>query len=441
MARMPASSVDAIVTDPPYGLEFMGAAWDTFAGDKSGRALYAFSLAWATEALRVLKPGGHLLAFGGTRTYHRMVCGIEDAGFEVRDCISWIYGTGFPKNLDVAKAIDRALGAAPAVVGKRMLAHDIRGAGYHTGGGRGRVEASVTVAATAAATRWNGWGTALKPAQEPIVMARKPPSEKTLAHNVLCHGTGAINIDQCRVPSGADHAAKCASVAGLTRKKDGVCYGSMAGARTDSYHPGGRWPSNLLLAHSEGCRADAGRSSQCVSGCPVAELDRQSGQSQSRRGKPRAAAASGLAFQTTHTGAEYEDPGGASRFFYVAKASTWERNFGLGGRPDGVPDPRPGKEPVAPNNHPTVKPIDLMRYLCRLVTPPGGVVLDPFMGSGSTGIAAVLEARSFLGVEAERPFFNIAKARILHAARHQALYKDACRGKATKGRGGEEEAA
>jgi site-specific DNA-methyltransferase (adenine-specific) len=411
MARMPADSVDAVVTDPPYGLHFMGAAWDTFGTGGDGHGLYEFSRSWAKEALRVLRPGGHLLAFGGTRTYHRMVSGIEDAGFEVRDCISWIYGTGFPKSLDVAKAIDRQLGAARPVVGTRTLANDIRGAAYGRTERNERLEADVTLPGSPAAARWAGWGTALKPAHEPIVMARRPLAQRTVAQNLLRHGTGAVNVDGCRLPSGSDHAAKCASVAGLERTADGACYGSLAGVRPDSHHPAGRWPANLVLGHAPRCRPAPDGAWRCSRGCPVAELDRQSGHGQSRRGKPRAGP-SGIAFNTTHTGAEYDDAGGASRFFYVAKASSWERNFGMGGQPG---NPRPD---AMSNEHPTVKPVELMRYLCRLVTPPGGVVLDPFMGSGSTGIAAVLESARFVGIERERRYFAIAKARILHVARH-----------------------
>jgi DNA modification methylase len=334
---LPDECIDAIVTDPPYELGFMGKRWDA-----SG---IAYNVDVWRECLRVLKPGGHLLAFGGTRTYHRMACAIEDAGFEVRDSIHWIYGSGFPKSLDVSKAIDKAAGAEREV-GQRKLTGTARikgGQGGATSGDPSRLYATneirdtlpITAPATDAARQWQGWGTALKPAHEPIVVARKP-LDGTVSENVLAHGTGAINVDACRVGTsgggwnGLGDTPRNAY--GLGWKPDGI-----------QRSVNGRWPANIVLDE------DAGR-----------ELDEQSG--------------------------------GASRFFYCAKASKSERGEG--------------------NTHPTVKPVSLMRWLVRLVTPPNGIVLDPFTGSGTTGVASVLESFQFIGCEQSEEYANIANSRI-----------------------------
>jgi site-specific DNA-methyltransferase (adenine-specific) len=282
LRELPDCSVDACVTDPPYGLSFMGKAWDY---DVPGAEVWR-------EVLRVLKPGGHLLAFAGTRTQHRMAVQIEDAGFEIRDMIAWVYGSGFPKS--------------------RNLDGD-----------------------------WQGWGTALKPALEPITVARKQ-FKGTVAANVLEHGTGAINVDGCRVDGGdAEALAKnwdrhqSSSMAGT------VQYVAQKAVDLRGYAPAGRWPANLIHDGSDE---------------PCALLS------------------------------------DAARFFYCAKASKADRGEG--------------------NGHPTVKPTELMRYLCRLVTPPGGVVLDPFMGSGSTGKAAMLEGFRFIGIEREAEYLEIARHRV-----------------------------
>lgn len=399
MREMSDASMDAVVTDPPYELGFMGKLWDA-----SG---IAYSVELWREVLRVLKPGGHLLAFGGTRTYHRMAVAIEDAGFEIRDSLHWIYGTGFPKSLDVSKALDKAAGAKREVVGPNKWA-DINGAAnLNTYGAASRPP--QTVAATDAARQWDGWGTALKPAHEPVVVARKP-LVGTVAANVLAHGTGALNIDGCRVAieAGDNIFAKNPHTVG-TIGNDGI-YG--AGKPTEYKVPSGRWPPNILLSHTPECvfvgtkrvktatnngsisrpgvnvydnyagdrpafdYADADgmeevEAWECAEGCAVAEMDRQGDN--------------------------------ASRFFpvfrYQAKASRSERGVG--------------------NVHPTVKPVELMRWLVRLVTPPGGVVLDPFMGSGTTGVACVKENVSFVGIEREPQYLEICKARV-EAARGMA---------------------
>jgi site-specific DNA-methyltransferase (adenine-specific) len=511
LRTLPDNSVDSVVTDPPYGLEFMGKDWDGADGfrrslnpNDAGRdnafgrtsktspeyrttskasagmmptgytdganrlerpshlgglnpkcrncdhwqrggnpctcdapdfpnerlpRLHDFQVwceAWSVECLRVLKPGGYMLAFGGTRTSHRLACAIEDAGFEIRDSIAWLYGSGFPKSLDVSKAIDKAAGAEREVTGSRptaagrtgyLSAADQTTSGYRPPG-REFVpinEVAVTAPATPDAATWQGWGTALKPAHEPIVVGRKPLIG-TVAANVLAHGTGALNIDGCRV--GAEE-----------RTNRGMS--SLGVMHDDDWKPGdvsstvtGRWPANVVL---DGSQADA--------------LDAQSGTSQSRIGKPRGAA-NGDGWGMTATGAEYDDQGGPSRFFptfrYEAKAPTTERptyqrdgevtSWGgirtrctICGRqeinvsgacacpePDFQPDPAmTGK--VA---HPTVKPLDLMRWLVRLVTPRGGTVLDPFSGSGTTAEACILEGFQCIAIEREADYLPLIVQRI-----------------------------
>jgi len=387
-------SVDSIVTDPPYGLSFMGKGWDYDVPTVD---------IWR-ECVRVLKPGGHLLAFAGTRTQHRMAVNIEDAGFEIRDMIAWVYGSGFPKSLDVSKAIDKRGGQSVAwfgpwfrkwreqngitqkqvsalfpsktggltgcvanwelgfnlptpeqfnlirdtfglpfesveaaereVVGQKAwtnsAAHFLPGEDHTE-----RVKLDITAPATEAAQQWDGWGTALKPALEPITVARKP-FKGTVANNVLEHGTGAINIDGCRVATDESTQRPCGPNSDHAQQFKGT-KGGMRGQPAGT----GRWPANLIHEGSD----------------EVVEL-----------------------------------LGDAARFFYCAKANKKDREEG--------------------NSHPTVKPTDLMAYLCKLVTPPGGVVLDPFMGSGSTGKAAVREGFSFIGIEREVEYFQIAEKRV-----------------------------
>ena len=350
LRTLPSESVDSIVTDPPYELGFMGKAWD--------RSGIAFNVDLWREALRVLKPGAHLLAFGGTRTHHRMVCAMEDAGFEIRDEIQWLYGQGFPKSLDVSKAIDKAAGAAREVIStgapvKRM----IPGADQNATGswlkdnGREFVP-TETKAATPEAEQWEGWGTALKPACEPICLARKPLSEKSVAANVLRWGVGALNIEASRVgdsggcaDAGADAGAKNAFGDGLN------------GRRSAPVEDMGRWPANVILDPEAAEMLDE------LSG------DLTSGNNPATRSadKHRDVYAGWKGAQCLHR--RGTNSGGASRFFYIAKASPSER--------DG-------------STHPTVKPLDLMKWLVRLVTPPGGLVCDPFGGSGTTAHAALL---------------------------------------------------
>ena len=416
LRELPDASVDAVVTDPPYGIAFMGKAWDQpgefgstrkngtpavhrrepgrelgavgamEAGryDLSSSAMANFQRwceAWAAECLRVLKPGGHLLAFGGSRTWHRLAAGVEDAGFEIRDSIAWLYGSGFPKSLDVSKAIDKAAGAEREVLATIPDRWAGRGDVLQRATQAPAESVNVTAPATPDAERWQGWGTALKPAFEPIVVGRKPLAG-TVAANVLAHGTGALNIDACRVGDGSDsqgeRSAGEPSASARYADRGAVTFSARPGPRGGS--PSGRWPANVVLDDTQ-----------------AAELDRQRGASVSRVGAPRGAA-SGDGWGMTATGAEDNDRGGASRFFptfrYEAKAPSSER-------------PRAGD--VA---HPTVKPLDLMRWLVRLVTPPGGVVLEPFAGSGTTAEACVLEGFRCIAIEREAEYLPLIVGRL-----------------------------
>jgi DNA modification methylase len=380
MRGMDEASVDAICTDPPYELGFMSKAWD--------RTGIAYQKSTWTEALRVLKPGGHLLAFGGTRTHHRLACAIEDAGFEIRDCLVWMYGSGFPKSLDVSKAIDKAAGAEREVVSETLKREQRNQSGIvGTLIDEPRFD-RVTRPATPEAARWQGWGTALKPAHEPIVLARKPLTG-TVAQNCLTHGTGALNVDGCRVGSDG----------GTTRshQADYAESGWRTGHEIETLNAG-RWPANVALDPEA-----------------AAMLDEQSGERVSGSGnKNTANRDNGQTIGHGLGAGEGEgiggDTGGASRFFYCAKASRAERSVGL---PDGQR-----------SSHPTVKPISLMRWLCRLVTPPGGTILDPFTGSGTTGCAAVLEGFDFIGIEREPEYVAIAEARIAWWAEHRGREAD-----------------
>jgi len=363
--------------------------------------------------LRVLKPGGHLLSFGGTRTFHRVAVAIEDAGFEIRDNIAWLYGSGFPKSLDVSKAIDKAAGAERRVLGTYVAPDGKR----RTGGNSfsvgkepdGREEGKRTAPSTPEAQQWEGWGTALKPAHEPIIVARKPLIG-TVAHNVLTHGTGALNIDGSRI--GTD-GGKGIVVGVLDGKQDkNGAWRTKNVVEDDTVR--GRWPANIILdEHTAGL------------------LDEQSGVSKSpsgmitQGGKAKGGFDVGSSDGTrTSKFQGHNDSGGASRFFYVAKASKRDRNEGLDEMPIKRPDNRSStgmgtfqEKGVQPqqNFHPTVKPTALMEYLVKLVTPPNGTVLDPFTGSGSTGKAAILNGFDFIGIEMTEDYLPIIKARLEHA--------------------------
>jgi len=368
LPTLPDNSVDSIVTDPPYELGFMGKSWDS-----SG---IAYNVELWKECLRVLKPGGHLLSFGGTRTWHRVAVAIEDAGFEVRDSIAWMHGSGFPKSLDVSKAIDKAAGAEREVITEIIRdlfgdreeekeTTDRRDDGTTYGlGHSGKVVSSEAI--TPEAQQWEGWGTALKPAFEPIVVARKPLIG-TVAANVLEHSTGALNIDGSRIGTAQNKIN--------TYDNRGPFGDSQEGNQYTSKTVEGRWPANVILDEYS-----------------AEILDEQSE---------------------------------ASRFFYCAKASKSDRNEGLEDLADGQIYPQNNSKErqeinstantKAKNFHPTVKPTALMTYLVKLVTPPNGIVLDPFTGSGSTGKAAILSGFQFVGIELTEDYWPIIKGRLDHA--------------------------
>ena len=418
---MEANSVDAIVTDPPYGLSFMGKKWDY---DVPEQAVWE-------ECLRVLKPGGHLLAFAGTRTQHRMAVRIEDAGFEIRDMIAWVYGSGFPKSLDVSKAIDKAAGAERERVGVRSSFRPNAQAGRDPEGFQDRSDGAITLPASPESAAWAGWGTALKPALEPITMARKP-LEGTVAANVLEHGTGGINVDGCRVNADGEIVEQSGKTVDIDRGKCAEGYDRPNATMFRTGKPAerggpsnsqGRWPANLIHDGSEEVLAGFPQTAPSPKG-PV----RQGGQ------KSSGGIMNATGGERDGFGVGYGDTGSASRFFYCAKASKADRDEGCEGIDERPRHTMSGGECIAEgrteakgkasarNHHPTVKPTALMRYLCRLVTPPGGTVLDPFMGSGSTGKAAVLEGFKFIGIEREAEYVAIAEARIAEAQRQLGLF-------------------
>jgi site-specific DNA-methyltransferase (adenine-specific) len=410
LATLPDASIAAIITDPPYGLEFMGQNWDAPwkpAGMNLGRVLAdrparpnpylaarieygrgnrgesaaygAWCRTWATACLRMLSPGGHLLAFGGTRTAHRLAAAIEDAGFEIRDSIAWLYGSGFPKSLNIARTIS------------------------HTGTPTGDIARDTTDDITdddaaRTASRWRGWGTALKPAFEPIVLARKPLAG-TVAATVTTYGTGALHIDACRVAFRDEHDEHESKTKNQhadfgTAPGGNTVYGDYSTVPRVNYDAPGRWPPNVLI---DDAAAD--------------DLDQRSPVTRSRIGTPRCARP-GHGWGLSATGAEYNDEGGPSRFFprfptpnplaavvpawrYQPKAPTAERPRDANGI-----------------GHPTVKPVELMRWLVRLVTPPGGVVLDPFLGSAATAQACLIEGVRFVGIEKDQSYLDLALQRL-----------------------------
>lgn len=400
LRTLPDNSVDSVVTDPPYGLSFMNKKWDY---DVPSVEIWK-------ECLRVLKPGGHLLSFAGSRTYHRMAVRIEDAGFEIRDQIMYIYGSGFPKSHNIGKAIDKIEGNEREVVGMnpnhRNTESDVIPLGFQGGRSDGII--------TKGNSEWEGWGTALKPAHEPIVMARKPLSEKSIAENVLKHGTGGINIDGSRIEM-KDKENINFDRPRVREKKDWVYDLGMTweDPNIKEYNESGRFPANIIFDE------EAGKL-----------LDEQSGISKGTKTivkgkKEQTIYGNGNGFPPLESERGHNDKGGASRFFYCPKTSKKDRNEGLDGfelkhtdnyglKANSTASSNIQQRLPKANNHPTVKPTDLMRYLINLVTPPNGTILDPFMGSGSTGKAAVRCGLNFIGIEKEQEYMDIARARIEH---------------------------
>jgi site-specific DNA-methyltransferase (adenine-specific) len=440
------NSIDSIVTDPPYGLSFMGKEWDKKKATQEtksqvvkglGAGMKMTTLAdniefekwvteWASECMRVLKPGGYMLAFGGSRMYHRLASGVENAGFEIRDQMMWVYGSGFPKSMNISKYIDKQLGTEK-IVGKGKAGKTALGQSSGYNKTYNPHEYNITEPGSELAEKWNGWGTALKPAHEPIVMARKPLSEKTVVDNVLEWGTGGINIDESRigVDKNDDIFAKNPHTRGGFGHGNATIYGDSNGSK--NYDPTqGRFPANIIFDEEAGKILDeqSGNRPGCTSPSDVVGSDSIFRPNQGGYQKQ---------------GPIYGDSGGASRFFYCPKTSKTDRNEGLDdfedkyyaagnqakaelkrGNTDFNANKGKGRDErhnhnqvgVSKNNHPTVKPTDLMLYLIRLVTPKGGTTLDPFMGSGSTGKAAVRGGFDFVGVEMDKEYMEIATARI-----------------------------
>ena len=374
MKKLPDNFIDAVVTDPPYGLSFMGKDWD------HGVPGVAF---WK-EALRITKPGGHIVAFGGSRTYHRLTCAIEDAGWEIRDCLGWLYSSGFPKSMDISKAIDKKLGAKRTeVIGTRH--RNVKPYDDSNGWNENNTSGDYQYMAPASeeAKKWDGWGTCLKPAFEPIVLARKPV-EGTVADNVLKYGVGGLNIEECRVPFESDEDKASAKPQGKATSKVGALAGGVENDRERTeFTPkevSGRFPANIIHDGSDG----------------VLEVfpDNVKGGTWNTTKGARHFNNNGAATDFENHGGD-KSTGSAARFFYCAKASKKEK----------------GKD----NIHPTVKPIALMEYLVKLIAPKGSIVLDPFMGSGSTGVAAIKLGRRFIGMEKEPEYFKIAEKRLSEA--------------------------
>ena len=407
MGSLPESRVSVIVTDPPYGLSFMGREWDDLG--RSAMQQVEWHRRWAEQAYRVLKPGGHLLAFGGTRTAQYLALGLEFAGFEIRDTLCWLYGSGFPKSLDVSKAIDRAAGAEREVTGRALGHVPTEGGTFDDDRYEWQPEYNRTDhPATDAAREWEGWGTALKPAWEPIVLARKPLSG-TVAQNVLAHGTGGLNIDGTRIagPPAPSAPARANSIYGSAIAPD-------AAEDRDRWEMGaaGRWPANVVLDEEAAALLDEQAGERPASGAAFT-------------GRPAVATNHGMFALRSGNGALHADSGGPSRFFYTAKASRSERERGLRGHlpcttcdeVDSETHLNAKGETVKcrRNAHPTVKPLKLMQWLVALATPPGGIVLDPFVGSGTTGVAVLPTDALFIGVDADPQSIEVANLRMLDA--------------------------
>ena len=408
--------IDSCVTDPPYGLSFMGKGWDY---DVPSQDIWSL-------VFDSLKQGSHLLSFFGSRTYHRGVIPIEDAGFEIRDQLMWLYGSGFPKSMNIGKAVDKLQGNEREVVGNRK-AHDIRGNALMeaTVPEYKKEKSQIDIPITKGNSEWEGWGTALKPAHEPIVMARKP-IPKTIAENVLEHGVGGINIDECRVGTN-DNLMGGAYCGG--ERKEGE-WKEHSGFKNNNPNikyeqPQGRYPANVIHYGSEVVQKIFPQTSKSSGGRSYQNTNQMySGGWANEKGNK--------------TDPGFGDEGTAARYFYCAKASKKDRDEGLNefqykqsssmsGRrkPENMSDYKIDNDVTGrfvterKNIHPTVKPTELMKYLCTLVTPKKGIVLDPFMGSGSTGKAAIQKGFRFVGIEMNEEYFEIACSRIEAAQKGQ----------------------
>ena len=412
------NSVDVIVTDPPYELGFMGKSWDS-----SG---IAFQKETWEKCLKVLRPGGHLLAFGGSRTFYRIACAIEDAGFEIRDTIMWLYGSGFPKSLNIGLAIDKKNGVKSEVVGKGKSGVSSRAYQSEELTTAGEYEIRE------ACNKWSGWGTALKPSFEPIIVARKP-FNGSLVDNVLKYGVGGINIDECRIPLEDNYEFKTTNR--HSRQTDNVFDNSNCGFNSESNHtasanPKGRFPANTILTYDE---TDF---NEVCGGFPITGQGDNSAPYSYAGREYNNKDTSMFNGDKPQAPSNYNDTGSASRYFYCAKASKEDRDEGLEefeekkvygedmqwgyGNANGDTFGDRVANVTRKNVHPTVKPTDLMQYLIRLVTPNGGTILDPFNGSGSTGKAAMYEnykhdkGYKYIGIELTEEYLPISKARIEH---------------------------
>ena len=436
LKELESDSIDSVVTDPPYGLSqvsskafnecmlkwctddrsfipkvkgFMGKSWDAFVPPPS---------LW-DEVFRVLKPGGHALVFAGSRTQDLMGLSLRLSGFEIRDCIQWIYGSGFPKSLNISKAIDKAKGEERELVGYRKSGGGCSGSTITPDGLGSHFirygnQVPITAPSSQEAKEWEGWGTALKPSFEPAILVRKP-FRGSVAQNVLDHGVGGINVDGCRIETLEDLARQ-----NPIRERTKSHTFSIP-QRPSLGHEGGRWPSNVII--SEEVSEDLTKKHGV----------KTSGSHKIKGGTRKQSIVNFTSKERVHSKEYFSNSGSVSRYFYCAKASREEREMGLDGFEKGnISDGREAasdrpylrKETKRANIHPTVKPIALMKYLCRLITPPGGTVLEPFMGSGSTGIGAIKEGFDFIGIEREEEYFEIAKARIEYWTSIDLTYED-----------------
>ena len=409
MEGMERNQFHAVVTDPPYNLSFMNNAWDSY---RTGVQFQEWFLRRAEEMLRVAKPGAHLLSFGGSRMWHRMACAVEDAEWEIRDTIMWLYGSGFPKSQDLSKAIDKMLGAEREVVGEKL---GLDGSGFgNVGHGLKSTQIPVTTPNTDAARQWNGWGSCLKPAHEPVVLARKPMPDST-ARCVMENGTGALNVDGCRVGTTGEDVtrsiqSKSSSGSGVYQFNSGEAGSQSMKGGFSVTHKDGRWPANVIITHHHECRVVGkkiakgakphtwGASGGTGSTFKLSDTTDKKQEGQTWQGHPDTEVDDYECHPDCPVQMLDGDNrlDGASRYFYTAKANG-ERD-----RPHGKGE----------GAHPTVKPLDLMQYLCRLVCARGGTVLDPFMGSGSTGCAALEEGMKFVGVEQSQEYADIAVGRL-----------------------------